>query len=199
MGKSIQMLDLLRRMAPAWMDDGLCADHPDPELWFPVSKASDAAADARAVCVSCPVIGACGIYAVAHGIGYGVWAGHRMDVQRENKRLRARYDPNYRPPAPPKPDARGVCARCGQESLQRNLSGDPPRCRGCARGHTPIGIVHAHMQTLIDAQWTLRAIADAAGLDRSTVRNIWHTKTGHVTPANADAIRAVGPTQAAAS
>jgi WhiB family transcriptional regulator, redox-sensing transcriptional regulator len=52
----------------------------DPELWFPValegtSLGDSERAEAKAVCATCPLIGACLEYAIETGQEYGVWGG----------------------------------------------------------------------------------------------------------------------------
>ncbi|MGY1945301.1 WhiB family transcriptional regulator [Nocardia asiatica] len=179
-----------------WRNDALCrAAGVDPEAWFPISEAPEAGAGARAMCRRCPVLASCGLTAAALGINYGIWAGYRTDFADEHEELRKRFDPNYRPRAPRPPEARGVCRQCGQEALLRNISSLTGHCLSCRKGYTPIAVVHARIQELVDAGWTLQEIADAAGLTRPTIRSIRHQKSGHVTPGNAKAILGVKPEQ----
>jgi WhiB family redox-sensing transcriptional regulator len=80
---------------PEWMDDGLCAGHPDPELWFPVGTSEAVSEAAREICSWCPVIETCREYAAARGIPYGVWGGSRLDnaepkaAQKEHGRAKS--------------------------------------------------------------------------------------------------------------
>lgn len=98
-------LDLAWQRREALAEDGLadrvyqhakCAVSPvDPDEWFPiaidVTKARDQAADAIAVCATCPVRADCLEFALRHGsdIGaHGIWGG---TVERERLSLRRRW------------------------------------------------------------------------------------------------------------
>ena len=56
-------------MSTAWMADGLCLTHPDPDLWVPDGRGRGGAAAyalAREVCGQCPVQAPCLAFALAN-------------------------------------------------------------------------------------------------------------------------------------
>ena len=57
---------------PGWADQALCAQ-ADPEAWFP--EAGAWAKLAKAICATCPVLGPCRAYALAHPELRGIWGG----------------------------------------------------------------------------------------------------------------------------
>jgi WhiB family redox-sensing transcriptional regulator len=61
------------RHLEGWKLTGLCATHPDPDLWF--ADDGPALAAAKAVCGRCPARAVCLSKALAHGEGVGVWGG----------------------------------------------------------------------------------------------------------------------------
>jgi WhiB family redox-sensing transcriptional regulator len=82
--------------APSRLADGHPADDPDaapaecrdadPGLFFPEIGRSDQAADAKAICVRCPHLAACGEWAIPQDI-YGIWGGL---TQLDRSRIRSR-------------------------------------------------------------------------------------------------------------
>jgi hypothetical protein len=62
-----------------WRDDGLCSrPGEDAEDWFPVGTSPDALAaenHAKAVCWRCPVMEACGQWALEQRESAGIWGG----------------------------------------------------------------------------------------------------------------------------
>lgn len=75
-----------------WRHGAACLDQ-DPELFFPVGTdlgAVGQAQDAKAVCVRCPVMDACGSWALETGQDSGVWGGldeaERRSLRRRNAR-----------------------------------------------------------------------------------------------------------------
>jgi WhiB family transcriptional regulator, redox-sensing transcriptional regulator len=56
-----------------WFDDAACRD-ADTELFFPKSDAH--AAEAKAICATCPVRERCLEFALESRIPEGVWGGH---------------------------------------------------------------------------------------------------------------------------
>ena len=65
--------------ARQWQERGACRS-ADPGLFFGPENESDSrrkrrVAEAKAVCLSCPVLGLCRAYAVENGERYGVWGG----------------------------------------------------------------------------------------------------------------------------
>lgn len=67
----------------SWMDEGACADHPVPDLWWPTDEANSA--DVRAICDACPVREVCLVSALSAPEGGGIWGG---TTTAERKRLR---------------------------------------------------------------------------------------------------------------
>jgi WhiB family redox-sensing transcriptional regulator len=65
--------------------DRACADHPDPNLWFP-EKGSNGAR-AKTICRKCPLIDACSEFAIPQPRLWGVWGGLN-DADRERLRRR---------------------------------------------------------------------------------------------------------------
>lgn len=68
-----------------WQAGAACADHPNPELWFPETGGTDVT-EAVLVCSSCPVRVECGLFAEEHRT-LGVWGG----VRRTAKKAYSRY------------------------------------------------------------------------------------------------------------
>jgi WhiB family redox-sensing transcriptional regulator len=73
--------------ARGWAARALCAG-VDPEVFFPPSD--DPAAEARDVCMACPVRGECLAYAVTADEPFGIWGGldprQRHTVRRRLER-----------------------------------------------------------------------------------------------------------------
>ena len=75
---SDQILPILRP-AP-WTNDALCAEHPDPDLWFSHNKPggqhglTNEQAKAIAICKQCPVRMPCLLEAIATN-SEGIWGG----------------------------------------------------------------------------------------------------------------------------
>lgn len=65
-----------------WMADAACRDH-DPELFFPISKASQAAIR---ICRACPIKKRCEDYAIAHREQHGIWGGMHADERHRARR-----------------------------------------------------------------------------------------------------------------
>jgi WhiB family redox-sensing transcriptional regulator len=59
---------------PLWMTDGACVG-TDPEAYFPLDEDGPAAEPARRVCAECPLRQRCADYAIATGMGAGIWGG----------------------------------------------------------------------------------------------------------------------------
>jgi WhiB family redox-sensing transcriptional regulator len=89
----------LRRAAPDnldgpdnWQKHGACRDE-DPDLFFPQGNTGIFLAqieEARQVCRRCPVMEACGNWALATGQDAGVWGGLSEEERRSMKRRAAR-------------------------------------------------------------------------------------------------------------
>jgi WhiB family redox-sensing transcriptional regulator len=83
------------RQDTQWRTRALCAEIPEPDLFFP--DRSEPADEALAVCDYCPVILACRAYALRHGIREGVWGGL---TEQDRDQLRSAYG-NPRGQLPP--------------------------------------------------------------------------------------------------
>jgi WhiB family redox-sensing transcriptional regulator len=73
-----------------WRHRAACANQ-DPELFFPIGDTTMARAqaeEAKAVCRRCPVMEACGNWALATGQDAGVW-GALTEAERRSMRRRA--------------------------------------------------------------------------------------------------------------
>ena len=70
--------------AEDWRGDALCAQ-TDPDIFFPDRGGS--IADARAICLACPVRAECLEFALTHRIREGIWGGLG---DRDRRRLIAR-------------------------------------------------------------------------------------------------------------
>ena len=75
-----------------WRYRALCRDE-DPELFFPVGTDGPAlaqVAEAKSVCMRCPVVESCLEYALGAGQDAGVWGGLAEDERRALRRRQAR-------------------------------------------------------------------------------------------------------------
>jgi WhiB family redox-sensing transcriptional regulator len=79
-------------MAKNWRAQAACRDM-DGELFFPTATVGPAyelqVAEAKAVCATCPVVGACLAEALGRGL-VGIWGGTTDDERRQIKRRNAR-------------------------------------------------------------------------------------------------------------
>lgn len=75
------MRELNVRMSQDWRQHGKCRG-VDPEVFYPVNE--DDAAQAKAICDSCPVRQPCLEWALTDRERYGVWGGL---TERERRRL----------------------------------------------------------------------------------------------------------------
>lgn len=76
----------------SWRHQAACRGL-DPELFFPVGTTGpcvDQLAEAKAVCVLCPVQSACLLSALTTGDDHGVWGGLSEDERRSMRRRTAR-------------------------------------------------------------------------------------------------------------
>lgn len=71
------------RSATDWIDDGLCAQIGDDELWFPAKGGTSR--PAKAVCRRCPVREACLEHALDDPSLVGIWGG---TSDRERQKIR---------------------------------------------------------------------------------------------------------------
>jgi len=80
-----------------WRNHAACLHADDPELWFPIGDTPPAKTQtqkAQKICFACPVIQACGMFALTERIEYGIYGGmdeaERRRVLRQH-RSKARY------------------------------------------------------------------------------------------------------------
>ena len=72
-----------------WQERGLCHAMPEPDpIFFPTKRGERAAAEAKAICVECPVMLTCGQWAIEHRERYGIWGG--MSERAREKLYRGR-------------------------------------------------------------------------------------------------------------
>jgi WhiB family transcriptional regulator, redox-sensing transcriptional regulator len=75
----------------AWREHAACVDLADPELFFPDGEADPAryqAAQAAAVCRTCPIADWYLQWARENGMEHGVWGGVDLDKRRNRRRPR---------------------------------------------------------------------------------------------------------------
>lgn len=71
-----------------WREAAACL-HEDPDVFYPAGRAARGlVAHAQAVCATCPVMEACGNWALATGEQWGIWGG--MSENRRRQILRRR-------------------------------------------------------------------------------------------------------------
>lgn len=74
-----------------WAEQGACATHPTPDLFFPAR--GESVDHARAICGRCTVQTECLNYALTNYIKQGVWGGL---TERERRPLRPARPPGVR-------------------------------------------------------------------------------------------------------
>ena len=91
-----------------WRDQAICRDAPDADLWFPVGETGPAALqifEAKNVCRHCPVLAACGRWALDTKQLFGIWGGmtegERDAVQRRIARTREKARAAEKPAVEP--------------------------------------------------------------------------------------------------
>lgn len=72
-------------MTSSWRDDAACRDM-DLDLWFPATGESHKAAEAKAICATCPVAVDCLAEAKAAHIRCGIWGGKTLDERQRSRR-----------------------------------------------------------------------------------------------------------------
>lgn len=79
----------------------LCADSPNPDLWFPPAGGMGTliGKQAKAICAQCPVEEPCLEYALADWTLLGIWGGTTPKEREKIRRARA---------APPATDRKGA-------------------------------------------------------------------------------------------
>jgi hypothetical protein len=106
------------------MSAALCRDQ-DPELWFPCGTTGTAkvqAAQAKAICVRCPVLAACRARRERLGATDGVWAGRWFNAGREVGKPRPKVCGCGQPLDKPKASKR--CATCRTMTPRRTRIAD---------------------------------------------------------------------------
>lgn len=84
----------LFRLVPMgdWVDDAICSQ-TDPEAFFPQHDPADphntTPAVAKAICQRCPVMDACGDWAIENNMEFGVWGGMTRGERIEKRRRAA--------------------------------------------------------------------------------------------------------------
>jgi WhiB family transcriptional regulator, redox-sensing transcriptional regulator len=87
---------------PGWRAAGACAS-ADPDLFFPVSPAGIAAAEAEQacrICSGCRVRRQCLDFAMEHGETEGIWGGTRPEERIRARRAMTAVGRRPRPPGP---------------------------------------------------------------------------------------------------
>lgn len=118
-----------------WQDDAACRLH-NPEMWFPhgsTSRKVDVYAEARAICLGCPVLADCLRYVLTTREDDGMWAAltpeQRADLYRE--RPVKRSDPATLGLVPADKRWSDVAA-CGTPAgYQRHRNRGEATCRAC--------------------------------------------------------------------
>jgi WhiB family transcriptional regulator, redox-sensing transcriptional regulator len=77
-----------------WRAHAACANHPDPEIFFPVSTVRtkpyrEETFEARLICANCPANTECFQHAVESGYSYGIWAGIDFADREAVKKIRS--------------------------------------------------------------------------------------------------------------
>jgi len=72
----------------SWVDQALCRQFNDPEVWFPNEASNtEAAQEAKDICAMCPVKEACLEWALANN-EWGIWGGMGWSQRARLKRTR---------------------------------------------------------------------------------------------------------------
>jgi WhiB family transcriptional regulator, redox-sensing transcriptional regulator len=73
------------KRAADWRDIAACRTHDDPDLWFPIGAspaAQEQARQAQAICRTCPVLQACGMWSLKTRQNAGIWGGWTEQERR---------------------------------------------------------------------------------------------------------------------
>lgn len=68
-----------------WAADGLCKNHPTPEIWFPAR--GESTHEAKLICRMCPVQTECLQHAIRYGEKHGIWGGRSERERRGFRRF----------------------------------------------------------------------------------------------------------------
>lgn len=75
---------------PSWMELAACANHGEPDLWFPEHSKEERQQEALRICAACPVRAACLAYVLSMPPQAGIWGGTtEEDRMRERRRRQA--------------------------------------------------------------------------------------------------------------
>ncbi len=90
-----------------WRTHAACAEHPNPELWFPARGVESH--EAKAICATCPVQADCLEEAVQRNEPIGIWGG--VSERARRKIRKARREAQAGPPGAFRPVPGGLpCA-----------------------------------------------------------------------------------------
>jgi hypothetical protein len=123
---------------PDWRALGACRQHDEPDLWFASGSSADGI-EARSICGGCPVVQACGQWALDNREPVGVWGGmteaeRRTILRRRGIRLLDTQEPK---PAKPRPKRKSPePAVCGTDSGYRKHVREKTKiCDPCRQAH----------------------------------------------------------------
>lgn len=77
--------------AADWRRHGACSDHDEPDIWYATAASTQGRAEqreAQAICYGCPVIQACGQWALETREPWGTWGGMTEPQRRRVLRRR---------------------------------------------------------------------------------------------------------------
>jgi hypothetical protein len=115
------------KRGPDWRDEGACAGQP--ELFFDGTAAAEA--QAKSVCLRCPVLDDCREWAITNREAYGTWGGMTERERRTILRIRIK-DGTYEPRKGGRPRA-----ECGTPSAyDRHVKYGEPIDDACRAAHT---------------------------------------------------------------
>lgn len=143
----------------SWYAQALCT-RVDPELFFPEKGAN--AIHAKKICETCPVTTQCLLFAIEHGMRYGIWGGMNT---RERKTLRKTLAKTQSGEAIEKAVLRNAAIEARREGV-RVLTGQGLNSRDIAEriGITPRSVVRYRSadRTAARAVQTAQAAQDAS-------------------------------------
>jgi hypothetical protein len=126
-----------------WRTAAACKGH-DPDLWFPIGNspaAQEQARQAQAICRTCPVVQACGVWSLETRQNAGIWGGwteqeRRAFLRRRGIRLaQPRNDEPTDELAAPRKGGRPR-AECGTNSAyDRHVKLGEPIDEACRAAH----------------------------------------------------------------
>ena len=125
------MTNLLQQLLHAgpgeWVRHAKCANHPNPDAWFPPKEqpSQETREAARAMCEGCPVIADCLAYALTSPVmEHGIWGGM---TEYDRRMLRRGVGLSTRPANP-------IYPLCGTEAGAKvHERRGEKRCPACTR------------------------------------------------------------------